>query len=131
MRPPTRRLGSARLCEATRPRIGPPDVAARVLSRISCPWQQRLAGWTIDVRGDRDGYRGATYPDERRIQMHVDPGTPIAEPVHGALHEIGHALDVTLLDEGDREAFNGARGRGPFSKWWVVGGCERRRQRRR
>jgi hypothetical protein len=94
----------------------------RVLSRISFDWRAELPGWRIQFVGPRSGYRGSTFPDQRLIQVYVRSNSSLNDLVHVTAHELGHAVDVTLLAAEDREAWNVARGRSASAGWWVAPG---------
>ena len=107
------------------PDIGSPGaVRELVLSQISFPWQERLAGWTIEFLPARKGYRGSTFPREQLIQIYLRDELTVSDYVHVVAHEIGHAIDVTYLDDSDHERWNLARGRDGGSQWWVASGAD-------
>lgn len=100
------------------------DLPTRVLERISFDWRRRLPGWQIVFRPNRVGYRGSTFPDERRIEIYLRDDLTLEDLVHVTAHELGHAVDVELLDDADRLRWNEARGRGPTKQWWVSSGAD-------
>ncbi|MEZ5233825.1 MAG: hypothetical protein R2749_14120 [Acidimicrobiales bacterium] len=97
------------------------EVRAATLQRISFPWQQRLPGWTIEFLPGRDGYLGATWSREQRIEIYVRPGQGIDELSFTLAHELGHAVDVTYFDSGDRDRWLAARG-ATGAQWWTDSG---------
>ena len=94
----------------------------RVLGAISFPWGRRLDGWQIEFLGPRTGYRGATFPKRRTIEIYVSPELTADELVHTTAHELGHAVDVTLFDDDARSTWSAARGRSGVADWWVADG---------
>ncbi len=92
---------------------------AQVLARIDYPWQQRLAGWEIDLVGPRPGFLGATLTKERRIEIYVDGTRSVDELAFTLAHELGHAVDVTVLDGADRDRWLAARG-ASGQPWWAA-----------
>ena len=59
-----------------------------------------LPGWRIEFLPSRPGYRGSTFPDRQLIQIYQRSNLTVADYVHVTAHELGHAIDVTLLDGG-------------------------------
>lgn len=96
----------------------------RVLASVWFPWESRLAGWRIEFHPPRDGFRGSTRPKERLIRIYERRGSSFEDYLHVTLHEIGHAVDVTLLDDVDHQRWNRARGRAGDSPWWVASGAD-------
>ncbi|MCB1285735.1 MAG: hypothetical protein KDB20_15650 [Microthrixaceae bacterium] len=101
--------------------LAPRPVGDRVLAAIAFPWQAYLPGWTIEFVGPRRGFRGITYTAERRIEIFVRPDLGFEELVHVTAHELGHALDVTLLDDEQRDWW--MHYRGGTESWWVSDGA--------
>jgi len=95
-----------------------------VLARIAFPWQEVLPGWRIEFLPERKGYRGSTFPKQRLIQVYLRPGLSVDDYVHVTAHELGHAVDVTLLDAADHQRWNEARGRPADADWWVASGAD-------
>lgn len=58
-----------------------------------------------------------TYPDSKVIEVYVRPGDDVSIVAHVYAHEVGHALDVSLLGDLQRSVWANARG---FSApWWA------------
>lgn len=95
----------------------PQSVGAQAEALLPFDWQAVLPGWTIVYSGPDSGFRGLTYPYDQSIEMFVrDNDTPSS--LAGILaHEIGHAIDVTHLDDGQRDEWRDARSLGN-SPWW-------------
>lgn len=96
----------------------------RILASISFPWATRLPGWSIEFHPPREGFRGSTRPKERTIRIYERRGSSFEDYRHVTLHEIGHAVDVTLLDAADRHRWQRTRGRDPRAAWWVTSGAD-------
>lgn len=96
----------------------------RVLANVEFPWETRLAGWRIEFHPPRDGFRGSTRPRERVIRIYERRGSSFEEYLHVTLHEIGHAVDVTLLDTADHQRWSRTRGRPAGADWWVASGAD-------
>lgn len=81
---------------------------------------QTLPGWTVEVHGAVDRYRGLTFADEKRIEVFVrSDDSP--ETLAGVIaHEVGHALDITFLSDEQRIEWMNARG--IETQWWVGDG---------
>ncbi len=98
----------------------PALVGAQAEQLIDYDYASLLPGWEIEFRGDRDGYRGLTFVNEKRIEIYVDPGES-AESVAGILaHEVGHAIDVEYLSTAERNRWTQARNLP--SAWWPGNG---------
>lgn len=87
------------------------------LDQISYPWQEKLPGWTVEFDDGRDGLFGLTLVDDKRIEIYVRDDQSDDLLVHIVAHEIGHAVDVTLNDGGDRRAWQHVRGI-EDEPWW-------------
>ena len=103
---------------------GPPELApariAAVLARIGYPWQQRLGAWTVAFLPGRPGLRGLTYVQLHRIEIYVRPEFTDQQVAEVVAHELGHAVDVTLLDNTERVQWLTARGLSPSTPWFNV-----------
>jgi hypothetical protein len=93
------------------------------LALISFPWQERLPGWQVSFVGRDDAYYGMTLVDDQRIEVYVrEEQTPV--DIAGVLaHELGHAVDVTLLCWGDRYEWLTSRGQAATARWYVGDGA--------
>lgn len=98
-------------------------VGDEALGRISYPWQSNLPGWTIEFLPGRAGLLGGTWPYEKRIEIYVRDGQDANEVAFTAAHELGHAIDVTLLSGADRETWRQTRHLPPDAPWWVASGA--------
>lgn len=97
------------------------DLAGLALTRIPVDWRAALPGWQIRFLPARAGLRGATFPDRRVIEIYVRRRDSAAELAHVVAHELGHAVDVSRLDDADRAAWKAARGIDPRAAWFPAG----------
>lgn len=119
--PPPPPVGAARALERlTRPQTR--DVAARALGLIAFDWQVGLPGWELRFLDGRSGFRGLTYPESRVIEVFVRNSDTPESLAHVVAHELGHAIDVTRLDDGERSRWAATRGFGARVGWWVPSG---------
>jgi hypothetical protein len=117
--------GSARAVE----RLGSDELrssAARALGLVRYDWQRGLPGWQLRFLPGRAGVRGYTYPDTRVIEVFVRADDSPEGLAHVVAHELGHAVDVTHLDDGERAAWRTARGIPGGAPWFpgVNGGTD-------
>ncbi len=108
----------------TTPPVASTDLLANVDALVRFDWRDALPGWSIQFVGPRPGLRGATFPPQHVIQVYVSRGEALDLIAHAFAHELGHAMDVTYLDDADRAAFNQARGRAPNFGWWVAAAAD-------
>jgi hypothetical protein len=99
------------------------DVAAQALTMIRFDWVARLPGWQLHFREGRQGYRGLTYPDRRVIEVYVRDGDTPSELAHVTAHELGHAVDVTHMNQAQRSSWLAARGFGAGTTWFAGSGA--------
>ncbi|MPY93134.1 MAG: hypothetical protein GEV08_08720 [Acidimicrobiia bacterium] len=105
---------------------GPTTPEARgeaALARISYPWRSLLAGWTVQFFDGRTGLLGGTWTYEKRIEIYVRPEHTDEEVAFTVAHELGHAVDVTLLTDAERGHWRAARGVPAAVPWWVESGA--------
>jgi hypothetical protein len=93
------------------------------LSLVALRWQELLPGWRIVFRPARPGILGMTYRPERRIEIFVRPDRPVRSVARDIAHELGHAVDVSLLTPERRSRFLELRGLGPDTAWWACNAC--------
>lgn len=101
------------------PAAQPTNVEARghaALARITYDWQNRLPGWEIRFHTAIEGAYGYTLTEESAIDIYVRTGQSDQLLAHVVAHEIGHAIDVTLNDDADRERWQATRGFD--APWW-------------
>ncbi len=94
------------------------STAARALGLVNYDWQRRLPGWQLRFLPGRSGVRGLTYPDTKVIEVFVRDSDGPESLAHVVAHELGHAVDVTHLDDGERAAWRSARGIDPGRPWF-------------
>lgn len=98
----------------------PDEIGAAAEQLIRYPFKQALGDtWTFTYHGDRDGYRGLTDPHSHNISIFVNPGDTPQDVAEILAHEIGHALDVTFLNNDQRHSWMNERG---IAQWWAGSG---------
>ena len=90
------------------------------LGLIWYDWQGRLSGWTVEFHPERSGLRGLTFTAERRIEIYVRAGDSTWDIARILAHEIGHAVDVSLNNASERDAWLAQRG--ISVPWWPGSG---------
>ncbi len=88
---------------------------------IAYPWQTLLSDWTVEYLPSAPGLAGNTNVPSKTISIYLSDGQA-AEQIAGILaHEVGHALDITYLDDAARQQWLDARGASDVS-WWPTDG---------
>ncbi|HEX2064275.1 MAG TPA: hypothetical protein VHE80_07615 [Acidimicrobiales bacterium] len=95
--------------------------AAEVLAGLSYPWQR--LGFDITFLPARRGVLGATYLEERRIEIYVRADQTPLQLAHVIGHELGHAVDATYGTPQRRREWMRLRGMDPALDWWGCLGC--------
>lgn len=95
-----------------------PDVVKAASALVRYDWAARLPGWRVRFLDARRGVRGLTFSDQRLIEIYVRPGDSPQRVAHVLAHELGHAVDLTLLSALDRELWRRGRGHGPGAVWY-------------
>lgn len=95
----------------------PQTVGAQAEALLPFDWNQVLPGWTITYKESNSEFRGLTYPYNKSIELFVRDNDT-SESLAGILaHEIGHAIDVTHLNDAQREDWSETRSI-ESSQWW-------------
>lgn len=76
-----------------------------------------LPGWTIQSTEANSSVGGYALADGRAIFISANPGRTLAELTVTVLHELGHAVDVTYMDDARREAFRTLRSHDASLAW--------------
>lgn len=97
-------------------------IGARALAQLDYDTAAALPEWSIEFLGHTDGYLGGTWPERKAVEVYVRDGQSFEHVLHILGHEIGHAIDVTHLDDEDRAAWRAARGFDPQMAWWGQSG---------
>ncbi len=80
------------------------------LAMLRYDWETILPEWTVEVKPAREGFLGGTYPSSKRIELYVRADQSAHDLAITLAHEIGHAVDVTLMDDSERNQWREARG---------------------
>lgn len=107
------------------PTVAPAAAAAskgeQALALITYPWQ--TLGYEIVFLPPQAGLRARTLRIERRIEVYVRPKDSVRTVAFDIAHEIGHAVDFTVLDPDDRGLWQQARGIDSATPWWGCSAC--------
>jgi hypothetical protein len=108
--------------QITRPQTREERVGQQALAMVTYDWRTTLPGWRIQFLPAKKGYLAVTFRVEQRIDVYVRTDRPVEGIAHDIAHEIGHALDVTYLNEATRARYLELRGLPVATDWWA---CER------
>jgi hypothetical protein len=97
------------------------QLGAAAETLIEYPFRAALGEWTIRFAPDRGSVRGLTFPRSFEIEIYLREGDTAATVARVLAHEVGHALDVTYNDDGDRARWRDARGIDQSVPWWPDG----------
>lgn len=119
--PPTAVLTTTTWTPPPTTQPGPEVRGQAVLASLSVNVLSLIPGWTLEFLGEDPGYRGSTFPGERRIEIYVRNDLTDAQLAHTIAHEVGHAMDIDQMDDASRVDWITARGR-PGLAWWAPSG---------
>ncbi|UDY37032.1 hypothetical protein [Dermatobacter hominis] len=97
------------------------QASSRALGLLRFDWRAILPGWQIRFLPGRSGIRGATFPDRQVIEIYVRSSDGPDELAHVVAHELGHAVDVSRLDDADRQVWRATRGIPAGAAWFPSG----------
>ncbi len=118
---PAARLGTPLTGEQI-PGATPEITGATALETIPIDWEQLLPGWTISFAGYDEDLLGGTSWQDRQITIWIRPDQTIGQVRYVIAHELGHAFDVTYLDQVDRDRWMTRRGFDADETWWPESG---------
>jgi hypothetical protein len=121
--PPDTRTKVGQGKQITRAETKQETLGLRALALVTYPWQQALPGWQIRFLPARKGYLAITYRVERRIDVYVRMDRPVEGVAHDIAHELGHAIDVSYLNDETRAEFLALRSLKATTPWWACDGC--------
>ncbi len=95
----------------------------KALDLVTFEWQAALPGWRIRFLAPRKGYLAITFREERRIDVYLRPDRSEVAIAHDIAHELGHAVDVTYLNDVDRSEILEIRKLPASTAWWACNAC--------
>ncbi len=91
------------------------------MDKVTYPWKEDLAGWTIEFVEGESEIAGYTWSHEQRIQIFVRDNSTVDSLYRVLAHEFGHAVDVSLNSGDERRQWLTQRGQ-PNLQWWPDSG---------
>ncbi len=95
----------------------PETMGAEAEALLPFDWEPILPGWTIRYRGPDSEFRGLTYPYDKSIELFVRSDDTASSLAGILAHELGHAIDVTHLSDGERSEWSDTRSI-EGHQWW-------------
>lgn len=117
--PPVPRQNAAWLSRLTVDSEVDPQLVVEAVGRLGFDVEATLPEWEVVFLGPKQGFRGLTFTHEKRIELYVRPSDTSGFVASVLAHELGHAYDLTYLDDGFRRSWMDARG---LDQWWVGSG---------
>ena len=99
------------------------ELGQAALATLRVNPQELFPGWTVAFRPAKSGILGMTLVDERRVEIYVRPGRPVAGVAHDLAHELGHVTDVMYNTDETRGRYLELRNRPQTTPWWTCSGC--------
>ena len=96
--------------------------AAEALAMITYPWDR--LGYELVFDRARNGLRGQTSFDDRRIEIFVRPSDTVVQTAFDLAHEIAHAFDFARGGGPGRWAWMRARGLQSWDVWFGCSHCD-------
>lgn len=88
----------------------------RLLSTLSI--QPSSLGFTMSFHPEKPRHRGLTFADRNHIDIYVSESMSDSLLLHVIAHELGHAVDLTLVSHHDAAAWRIARDFDADEAWW-------------
>jgi hypothetical protein len=118
---PRPKLGSAQQIVQTESREE--LLGAKGLDLVKFDWKRILPGWKIRFLPAKKGYLAITFREERRIDVYVRADRSPIGIAHDIGHELGHAIDVTYLNDASRSSILKVRSLEADTPWWACDAC--------
>lgn len=97
----------------------PAELGAQAEALLRSPLESVVPDWTIEYLPERAGFRGLTFRDSQTIEVYVRAGDTPQEVAGILAHEVGHAIDLSYLDDEDRWQWLQTRGI-EDAPWWLT-----------
>ena len=94
------------------------ELGQRAEALLRQPLAEAIPGWTVEYLEERPGHRGMTLWETRRIEIYVRPSDNATSLASILAHEVGHAVDVSRLEDADRHGWLAAR-QITGAPWWA------------
>ena len=95
-------------------------VGAAAIALLDVDLDTLLDGWSLRFEGDHPRFGGVTNSVERTITVHVDSESTVDRVARVLMHEVGHAMDLDLLDDDARGQW--LQMRDMPTVWWAGSG---------
>jgi hypothetical protein len=106
------------------------QLGAKGLRLVTFDWRTTLPGWTIRFLPARKGFLAMTFREDRRIDVYVRLDRSVGGIAHDIAHELGHAIDVTYLNDPTRDdvpkprtSILRIRNLKADTPWWACDAC--------
>lgn len=91
--------------------------AQAIEDTIGWDFRAALSTWRIEHDGAHPTWRGVTNTVERTVTLFDRPETSVDEAASVLAHELGHAVDIDVLDDDSRRGWLALRG--IDTGWWA------------
>lgn len=111
---PNQVLGATQTTLVTEGR--PAEVGAAAEATIDYDFRSVLTGWQIGYADDHPDFLGVTLSADKSITVHVARDASAENVAAVLMHEVGHAIDLEMLDDAQRAEW--AEMRSMPLTWW-------------